>query len=92
MNNPVNARVREYRRLTAADARAEAERLGLNEEERAKFFFSADSNAIWDAQAGYRYTKPVYKKRVEEPAPVYDELGFLTDEEYKKITGKDRQK
>ena len=58
-----------------------------------RFLFSADSNAIWDAQEGRAYRKPVYTKPVEQPiAPMYDELGFLSDEEYKRIMGKERQK
>ena len=97
MNTPaVYARVREYRRLTAMDARAEALRLGLSEEEADSFFFSADSDAIWDAQVGRAYRKPVYSNPVllllQPIAPMYDELGFLSDEEYKKITGKERKK
>ena len=96
MNNPVvYARAREYRKLTAADAKAEALRLGLSEEEADSFFFSADSDAIWDAQAGRAYRKPVYSNPMlllQPIVPMYDELGFLSDEEYKRITGKERKK
>jgi hypothetical protein len=94
MNHPeIVARVREYRSLTASDARAEAQRLGLGEEERTYFLSNADSNAIWDAQEGRAYRKPVYTPR-QPPVtvPLYDELGFLTDEEYKRIMGKERKK
>jgi hypothetical protein len=94
MNTPaVVARVREYRRLTAADVKTEALRLGLTAEEADSFSFTADSNAIWDAQEGRDYRKPVYTKRLQQPVvPMYDELGFLSDEEYKRIMGKERQK
>ena len=82
-------RVEAYRKLAAADAAAEARLLGLSQEEKKKYMFDADSNAIWDAQAGIPYTKFPYKKP-EAPQPTYTELGFLSDEEYKKITGKVR--
>jgi hypothetical protein len=93
MNTPaVVARVREYRALTAADATAEGLRHGLTEEEMSNFLFTADSNAIWDAQEGRAYRKPVYTVRVQQPKAMYDELGFLSDEEYKRLMGKERQK
>lgn len=92
MNDSVVERVSQYRKLTAADAKAEGRRLGLSKEEMDIFLFSADSNAIWDAEQGRPYTAPVYTP----PAlplirPMYDELGFLSDAEYKQITGKERK-
>lgn len=94
MNNPqLVARVREYRSLAAADARTEGLRLGLNDDEMNRFLFSADSNAIWDAQEGRAYRKPIYTKPAQQPVvAMYDELGFLSDEEYKRIMGKEREK
>jgi hypothetical protein len=93
MNTPaVVARVREYRMLTAADAKAEGLRLRLTAEEMDKFLSSADSNAIWDAQEGRAYRKPVYTQQQQLIVPMFDELGFLSDEEYKRIMGKERQK
>lgn len=94
MNDPVvTARVMEYRKLTAADAKEEAARLGLSPEEKWDFLFTADSNAIWDAQEGRAYTKPLYTPRAPSiTAPTYDELGFLSDEDYKRITGNSRKK
>ncbi len=94
MNTPtVVARVREYRMLTAADAKTEGLRLRLTDEELDKFLFTADSNAIWDAQQGRAYRKPVYTVPPQQLiVPMYDEMGFLTDEEYKRIMGKERQK
>ena len=82
-------RVNAYRKLAAADAAAEAKLLGLTQEEKKTYMFDADSNAIWDAQAGVPYKKFPYKKP-ETPGPPYTELGFLSDEEYKKIMGKER--
>ena len=82
-------RVEAYRKLAAADSAAEAKRLGLSQEEKKTYMFDADSNAIWDAQAGLPYIKFPYKK-TEAPGPAYTELGFLNDEEYKKIMGKER--
>jgi len=92
MNDAVVERVSQYRKLTAADVKAEGRRLGLSKEEMDTFLFSADSNAIWDAEQGRPYTAPVYTP----PAPpfirpMYDELGFLSDAEYKQITGKERK-
>jgi hypothetical protein len=93
MNDPVViARVAEYRKLTAADAKAEGRRLGLNKEELDTFLFSADSNAIWDAEQGRPYTPPVYSPPAPLVTPMYEELGFLSDAEYKRIMGKERQK
>jgi hypothetical protein len=94
MNTPaVIARVKEYRMQTAKDAQEEATRLALDSEETQTFLFSADSNAIWDAQQGRQYRKPVYTPRpLPTIVPMYDELGFLSDEEYKRLTGKERKK
>jgi len=91
MSDPVVERVSQYRKLTAADAKAEGRRLGLNKEEMDIFLFSADSNAIWDAEQGRPYTAPVYTPPAPRIVPMYDELGFLSDAEYKKIMGKERK-
>jgi hypothetical protein len=93
MDNPiVQQRVIEYRKLASADTLAEAKLLGLNQQETKEYLFDADSNAIWDAQAGYPYTKFLYRKAETIGGPMYTELGFLSDEEYKLVTGKNRQK
>ena len=91
MDDTVVERVSQYRKLTAADAKAEGRRLGLSKEELSNFLFSADSNAIWDAEQGRPYTAPVYTPPVPAVSPMYEELGFLTDAEYKQITGKERK-
>jgi hypothetical protein len=92
-NATVIQRVRKYRADAAKDARDIAAELGLTAEERSNFFFSADSNAIWDAQEGRAYRKPVYTPPPPPMiVPMYDELGFLSDEEYKRIMGKERKK
>lgn len=91
-NATARQRVVKYRAATAKDAQAIARELGLTAEETNNFLFNADSNAIWDAQEGRSYRTPVYTPR--QPAivaPMYDELGFLSDEEYKRITGKERK-
>jgi len=93
MENPiVRQRILEYRKLASADTLAEAKLLGLTKQETKEYLFDADSNAIWDAEAGNPYTKFLYKKTEVISAPVYTELGFLSDEEYKRVMGKDRQK
>lgn len=94
MNDPnLSIRIKKYRTLAAADASAEGLRLGLKEEEMTSFLFSADLNAIWDAQHGRQYKKPVYTMGVlQSITPMYNELGFLSDEEYRKIMGKEREK
>jgi hypothetical protein len=93
MNDPVViARITEYRKLTAAHARAEGCRLGLNKQDLDSFLFSADSNAIWDAEQGRPYTAPVYTAPAPQLiVPMYDELGFLSDSEYKRIMGRERK-
>ena len=92
-NATVRQRVMKYRAAASKDAQAIARELGLTAEETNNFLFSADSNAIWDAQEGRAYRTPVYTPR-EPPivAPMYDELGFLSDEEYKRLTGNERKK
>lgn len=80
--------VRERRRQCALDAIEMATRLGLSEAEKKEFLFDADSNAIWDAQANYPYRKPVYTPK--EPrliSPIYSELGFLNEDEKKRLLG-----
>jgi len=93
MNDPVViARITEYRKLTAVHARAEGRRLGLNKQELDSFLFSADSNAIWDAEQGRPYTAPVYTTPAPQLiVPMYDELGFLSDAEYKRLMGTERK-
>lgn len=91
-NATVRQRVMEYRAAASKDAQAMAKDLGLTSEERNRFLFSADSNAIWDAQEGRAYRKPIYTPPPPPMiVPMYDELGFLSDEEYKRITGKERK-
>jgi hypothetical protein len=85
------ARVREYRRMTAEDGKAQSIELGLSAEETRRFLSSADSNAIWDAQEGRPYRKPVYVKPAS-PLPKYTEMGFLSDEEYIRLMGVPRTK
>lgn len=85
--------VRERRRQAAIDGQAEAIKHNLNEQETYDFLFHVDSNAIWDAQANLPYKKIAYIKKAEEkPVPMYTELGYLSNEEYKKITGKEKPK
>jgi hypothetical protein len=80
--------VRERRRMCALDAIEVALRLGLSETEKKEFLFDADSNAIWDAQANYPYKKPIYKPKIlTVPSPIYSELGFLNEEEKKRLNG-----
>jgi hypothetical protein len=78
--------VRERRRMCALDAIELAAQLGLSEAEKKDFMFSADSNAIWDAQANYPYRKPVYTpKQPAVTGPMYSELGFLSEEQKKRL-------
>jgi hypothetical protein len=82
----------ERRNKAAIDGKAEAKKNNLNKEETRNFLFDADSNAIWDAEAGLPYSPFLYVKKPEEPKTIYTELGFLSDEEYKRVTGKCRFK
>lgn len=78
--------VRERRAQTYKDAREECIKHGLNEEESSRFCSSADTNAIWDAQANKPYVKPVYiPKPLPNIAPMYEELGFLSEAEKQKL-------
>ena len=92
MDLNTSARVLEYRGLAAKDAKAQAAELGLSAQETKSLLFDADSNAIWDAQQGSPYQKHLYKKPIEASQPRYTELGFLSDEEYKRIMGLPRPK
>jgi hypothetical protein len=85
--------IMERRKQAAIDGKAEAIKHNLNKEETRNFLFDADSNAIWDAEAGLPYTPFLYVKKPEEPnepQAIYSELGFLSDEEYKQVTGRAR--
>jgi hypothetical protein len=82
--------IMERRKQAAIDGKAEAIKHNLNKEETRNFLFDADSNAIWDAEAGLPYSPFLYVKKLEELKTKYTELGFLSDEEYKQVTGKIR--
>jgi hypothetical protein len=79
--------IMERRRQALIDCLAEAKRLGLNDKETADYRFGADSNAIWDAQEGKPYRFFAYTPRVVVTGPMYDELGFLTEEQKKALLG-----
>lgn len=92
-NATVRQRVMKYRAAASKDAQGIARELGLSAEERDRFLFSADSNAIWDAQQGRPYRAPVYTPPPPQiVVPMYSELGFLNHEEYKRLMGKERKK
>jgi len=82
--------VRARRVQAYADAAADARALGMSSEDTRVYLFNADSNAIWDAQQGKPYSRPVPPKK-EVILPKYTELGFLTDEQFKALTGQSRQ-
>ena len=85
----LNALIQERRALARADVKADAKALGMNAEDTRNFLFDADSNAIWDAQQGRPYSRPVPPKK-EEKLPTYTELGFLSDEQFKELMGHSR--
>lgn len=72
------ALIRERRAQAYADAAADARELGLSLEDTRAFLSNADSNAIWDAQQGVPYRRPVPPKK-EVALPKYTEMGFLPD-------------
>lgn len=77
--------VRERRVQCAKDAKEECIKHNLNEEESKSFCSSADSNAIWDAQANQPYRKPVYAPKPALVNYVYSELGFLSNKEQESL-------
>jgi hypothetical protein len=82
--------VRARRAQAYSDAAADARALGLSAEDTRVYLFNADSNAIWDAQQGRPYTRPVPPKK-EVELPKYTELGFMTDEQFTALTRQRRQ-
>jgi hypothetical protein len=72
------ALIRERRAQAYADAAADASALGLSEGDTRAFLSNADSNAIWDAQQGMPYRRPVPPKK-EVVLPKYTELGYLSE-------------
>jgi len=69
------------------DVMMDARALGLTADDTRMYLFNADSNAIWDAQQGRPYSRPVPPKK---EVPNCNELGFLSDEQFKALTGHPR--
>ena len=79
------ALVRERRAQCSKDAKEECIKHNLSEEEAKSFCSSADSNAIWDAQANQPYRKPIYAPKPAILKVEYSELGFLTSKEQESL-------
>jgi len=86
----LNTLIQLRRKQAAADAARDAQLLCMTSAETKAFMFDADSNAIWDAQQGRPYTKHIPSPTLEQ-GPLYSELGFLTDDQYKIVMGKARE-
>lgn len=74
----MNDLISQRRAQAAKDALSDALKRGLNADETNDYVLSATSNAIWDAQQGLPYMKPMYEPPPPKTTgPMYHELGFL---------------
>ena len=87
----LNAIIRGRRARAYADAAEDARALGMCAEDTRMYLFDADSSAIWDAQQGLPYSRPVPPKK-EVAQTKYTEMGFLSDEQFKALMGRAREK